>query len=85
MRHRDIILGTEATVGAIGSGGFDLAAAPQELVIQPARFAWRDQVTTDMVSKSPDAPPPILYGRQGEEMRLTGAQHAARLYCDAPA
>ena len=70
MRHRDIILGTGATAGAIGPSGFDLTAAPQELVIQPARFALRDQVTTDMVRLSPDAPPPIQYGRQSEELRL---------------
>lgn len=45
-------------------------AATQELTIQPAAFALRDQVTTGMVSLSPDAPPPVLHGRQGEVMRL---------------
>ena len=70
MKRRDFILGIGAAAGAIVLGGFGLAAAPQELVIQPASFALRDQVTTGMVSLSPDAPPPVRYGRQGEEMRL---------------
>lgn len=70
MNRREFILGSGAATGALGLGGFGLAAGTQELVIQPASFALRDQVTTGMVSLSPDAPPPVLYGKQGEAMRL---------------
>ncbi|CUK16369.1 Copper resistance protein A precursor [Ruegeria denitrificans] len=70
MNRRAFLLGSGAATGALGLGGIDLAAGTQELVIQPASFALRDQVTTGMVSLSPDAPPPVLYGKQGEAMRL---------------
>ncbi|EEE37176.1 multicopper oxidase [Rhodobacteraceae bacterium KLH11] len=70
MKRRDFLLGSTAAAGALGLSGFSLAANAPELVIQPARFALRDQMTDGMVSLSPDAPPPILYGKQGEVMRL---------------
>lgn len=70
MKRREFLLGSAAATGAAGLGGFGMAANPQDLVIQPARFALRDQVTAGMVSLSPDAPPPVLYGRQGDAMRL---------------
>ncbi|MEM6659694.1 MAG: multicopper oxidase family protein [Pseudomonadota bacterium] len=70
MKRREFLLSTAAAAGATGLGGFGLAAGAEELVIQPASFALRDQVTTGMVSLSPDAPPPVLYGKQGEVMRL---------------
>lgn len=70
MKRREFLLGSGAAAGALGLGGFGLAAGAQELVIQPASYTLRDQVTAGMVSLSPDAAPPILYGRQGEVMRL---------------
>ncbi|NVO57468.1 multicopper oxidase family protein [Rhodobacteraceae bacterium B1Z28] len=73
MKRREFLLGSGAAAGALGLGGYSLAAgsgAAQELTIQSASFALRNQVTTGMVSLSPDAPPPVLYGRQGEVMRL---------------
>ena len=70
MRRREFLLGSGAAAGALGLGGFSLAAGPQELVIQPASFALRDQRTDGMVSLSADAPPPVLYGKQDEAMRL---------------
>ncbi len=70
MKRREFLLGSSAAAGAIGVGGFGLASAAPELVIQSASFTLRDQVTTGMVSLSSDAPPPVLRGRQGEAMRL---------------
>ncbi|WP_425081477.1 multicopper oxidase domain-containing protein [Ruegeria arenilitoris] len=70
MNRREFLLGSGATAGALGLGCIGLAAGAQELVVQPASFALRDQVTTGMVSLSPDAPPPVLHGKQGEVMRL---------------
>ncbi len=70
MKRREFLLGSGAAAGALGLSQFALASNPQELVIQPASFALCDQVTHGMVSLSPDAPPPVLYGRQGEVMRL---------------
>ncbi|WP_300071908.1 multicopper oxidase family protein [uncultured Ruegeria sp.] len=71
MKRREFLLGSGAAAGVLGLSGFGLAAGTQELVIQPASFALRDQVTDGMVSLSPGAPPPVLYGRQGEVMRLS--------------
>nr|WP_321250987.1 multicopper oxidase family protein [uncultured Ruegeria sp.] len=70
MKRREFLLGSGAAAGALSLGGSGLAAGGQELVIQPASFALKDQLTTGMVSLSPDAPPPVLYGTQGEVMRL---------------
>ncbi|UWR04952.1 multicopper oxidase family protein [Ruegeria conchae] len=70
MKRREFLLGSGAAAGALGLSQFALASNPQELVIQTASFALCDQVTHGMVSLSPDAPPPVLYGRQGEVMRL---------------
>ncbi|MBO9413715.1 MULTISPECIES: multicopper oxidase family protein [unclassified Ruegeria] len=70
MNRREFFLSSGAAAGAFSLGGFGLAASPQELVVQPARFALREQVTDGMVSLSPDAPPPVLHGKQGEVMRL---------------
>ncbi|WP_171177941.1 multicopper oxidase family protein [Ruegeria sp. HKCCD8929] len=72
MKRRDFLLGCGASAGALGLAGLTRAqsGAAQELVIQPASFTFRDRPTEGMVSLSPDAPPPVLYGRQGEAMRL---------------
>ncbi len=70
MKRREFLIGTAAAAGAAGLGGISVAAANQELIVQSASFALRDQVTTGMVSLSPGAPPPVLYGKQGEVMRL---------------
>ncbi|MEX0366708.1 MAG: multicopper oxidase family protein [Ruegeria sp.] len=73
MKRRDFLLGCGASAGALGLAGLTWAQAraAQELVIQPASFTFRDRPTEGMVSLSPDAPPPVLYGRQGEAMRLS--------------
>jgi len=60
MKRREFLLGSGAAAGVLGLSGFGLAAGTQELVIQPASFALRDQVTDGMVSLSPGAPPPVL-------------------------
>ena len=70
MKRREFLISSAAAAGAAGLGRFGLAAQARELVVQPASFALRDHVTTGMVSLSPDAPPPVLYGKQGEVMRL---------------
>ena len=70
MKRREFLLGSGAATGILGLGSFGQAAGAQELVLQPASFTLRDQVTTGMVSLSPDAPPQVLYGKQGEVMRL---------------
>lgn len=70
MKRREFLLGSGAATGALGLGGFGLAQGTPELTIQPASFALRDTVTTGMVSLSPNAPPPVLYGKQGELMQL---------------
>lgn len=73
MKRREFLLGSSAAASVLGLGGLSLAAsdAARELVLQPASYRLRDQLTTGMVSLSPDAPPPVLYGRQGETLRLT--------------
>ncbi|UWQ50026.1 multicopper oxidase family protein [Leisingera caerulea] len=72
MNRRDFLLGSAATAGVLGGGGWSLAgaAAAQQLTIQAASFRFRDQPTKGMVSLSPDAPPPVLYGTQGKPMQL---------------
>ncbi|WP_282120859.1 multicopper oxidase family protein [Ruegeria atlantica] len=70
MKRREFLLGSGAAAGALGLGGFGLAQSAPELTIQPASFALRDTVTTGMISLSPNAPPPVLHGKQGEVMRL---------------
>ena len=70
MKRREFLLGSGAAAGAFGLGAFGVAADMSELVVQPASFALRDTVTRGMVSLSPGAPPPVLYGKQGEVMRL---------------
>ncbi len=72
MNRRDFLLGTAASAGALGAGGWSLAGAPaaQQLTIQPASFAFRETLTQGLVSLSPDAPPPVLFGIQGKPMHL---------------
>ncbi|EDZ48217.1 multicopper oxidase [Rhodobacterales bacterium Y4I] len=72
MNRRDFLIGTAASAGALGAGGWGLAAAgeAQQLTIQPASFAFRETPTEGLVSLSPDGPPPVLHGTQGEPMRL---------------
>ncbi|UWQ83776.1 multicopper oxidase family protein [Leisingera caerulea] len=72
MNRRDFLLGSAATAGVLGGGGWSLAgaAAAQQLTIQAASFRFREQPTKGMVSLSPDAPPPVLCGTQGKPMQL---------------
>ncbi|WP_170361542.1 multicopper oxidase family protein [Ruegeria arenilitoris] len=73
MKRRELLLSGGAAIGAVGLGGLAIASnsSDQELVVQSASYMFRDQPTQGMVSLSPDAPPPVLFGRQGEAMRLT--------------
>ncbi|NOD94960.1 multicopper oxidase domain-containing protein [Ruegeria sp. HKCCD4884] len=73
MKRREFLLGSGAAAGVAGLGGLSMAAtgSAEELVLQPASYRLRDQLTTGMVSLSPDAPPQVLYGKQGQRMRLT--------------
>ncbi|WP_298849590.1 multicopper oxidase family protein [uncultured Ruegeria sp.] len=73
MKRREFLFGSGAAASVMGLGGLSLAAGDpaQELVLQSASYRLLDQLTTGMVSLSPDAPPPVLYGQQGEAMRLT--------------
>lgn len=75
IHRRDLIVTSGAMLGAgclVGTG-FALATAPpgRELKIQSARYKLRDVFTDGLISLSPDAPPPVLYGRQGEALDLT--------------
>lgn len=73
MIRREFLISGGAAMGAAGLGGlaFASASSDQELVVQSASYMFRDQPTQGMVSLSPDAPPPVLLGRQGKAMRLT--------------
>ncbi|MCB4457505.1 multicopper oxidase family protein [Leisingera sp. McT4-56] len=72
MNRRDFLFSTAASAGALGAGGWSLAGAPaaHQLTIQPASFTFRETPTQGLVSLSPDAPPPVLYGTRGKPMRL---------------
>jgi FtsP/CotA-like multicopper oxidase with cupredoxin domain len=72
MKRRDFLLGSVATAGVLGAAPWGVARsdAAQELLIQPASFAFRDQPTRGMVSLSPHAPPPVIHGKQGRPMHL---------------
>lgn len=72
MNRREFLLSSATAAGALGMGGYGVAAShAKELILQPASFALRGgQITNGMVSLSPDAPPPVLYGQQGKVMRL---------------
>jgi len=70
MKRREFLFGSAAAAGALGLAGFGRAAGSAELVLQPASYKLRDQMTTGMVSLSANAPPPVIHGRQGEAMRL---------------
>lgn len=72
MNRREFLLGSAASAGLAGAATWINAAPSQrrELTIQPASFRLRTRRTMDMVSLSPDAPPPVLLGRQGKPMQL---------------
>ncbi|UWQ28441.1 multicopper oxidase family protein [Leisingera sp. M523] len=71
MRRRDFLLGSAATAGVMGAASWGGARSTvQQLTIQTARFAFRERPTDGLVSLLPDAPPPVLYGTQGDPMHL---------------
>ena len=80
MKRRDFLitsgaaLGTSVFAGGVTSLGLSAlsAATPTktDLTIQKASFQLRDKLTQNMVSLSPNAPPPVLYGEQGKPMIL---------------
>lgn len=72
MNRRDFLLGSAAAAGLAGGAAWTGAslAAVQELAVQPASFTFRNQPTRGMVSLSPDAPPPVICGRQGQPVHL---------------
>ncbi|MEM7068499.1 MAG: multicopper oxidase family protein [Pseudomonadota bacterium] len=70
MNRREFLISTGTALGCGAAGGFALASSdnPQihNLKLQAAKFRLRQNVTSGMVSLSPDEPPPILYAKQGE-------------------
>lgn len=72
--RREVLLTTGAALGAGAFAGLGQAAlptaSPVDLKIQTARYLLREKPTQGLVSLSPNAPPPVLYGRQGEPMVL---------------
>ncbi|MEM8877549.1 MAG: multicopper oxidase family protein [Pseudomonadota bacterium] len=62
---------TAASAAIAGTAGWVAASSPKpiELKIQQARYKFRDTATENMVSLSPDAPPPVVRMRQGEPFR----------------
>lgn len=77
MKRRDFILSGGATLVGLGTSATVAAhliptmSNPQNLVIQPAAYQFRDKPTQGMVSLSPNAPPPVLRGKVGQPMQLT--------------
>lgn len=80
MKRRDFLITSSAALGAsvfaggvtsLGLSAFS-ASAPvsTDLTIQKASYQLRDKLTQNMVSLSPNAPPPVLYGEQGKPMLL---------------
>lgn len=73
MKRREFLFASGCALSASGLGGYAIASAEvqRDLVVQRASYRFRGQPTQGLVSLSPDAPPPVLYGRQGKKMRLT--------------
>ena len=75
MKRRDFLAGGTglAALGASGALSTLNAMSPvvaQELVVQHASFDLKDQATQGMVSLSPNAPPPVIYGQKGKPLKL---------------
>ena len=78
MKRRDFLLTTGAGLGAASLGGLGVASSAinqtestrYDLTVQNAQYGLTDTITKDMVSVSPDAPPPVLTGRQGQPMAV---------------
>ena len=83
MKRRNFLLTASAFAGTAGLGAVGLGATgrtygtellhPQvtyDLTVQKAKYSLRHRPTFGMVSLSPDAPPPVLVGRQGVPMAL---------------
>ncbi len=73
MKRREFLAAIGAAGAAIYSGG--LISLPTlgkqdktDLKIQSARFKFRNHSTDGLISLSENAPPPVLYGRQGEPL-----------------
>ena len=84
MKRRDFLLTACAIAGGAGLHAANLGAAglaanlgqrrvlaPYDLTIQNAHYRFSDHPpTSDMVSLSPQAPPPVLVGHQAKPMML---------------
>ncbi len=74
MRRRNFLLGTVTVAGtaclARASQVLMPATQSHTLNIQPAAYQFGTQTTQGLVSLSPDAPPPVIYGKQGVPLRL---------------
>lgn len=73
-RRAFLVTGGSATIGAALTGGLSSlsssqAASALQLRIQTARYRISEQITDDMVSLSPHAPPPVLRLKQGVPFR----------------
>ncbi len=69
MKRRELLASMGAALGTAGLANLGLAGTEppgsQLLTIQNASFVLRWQPTRNMVSLSADAPPPVLFARQG--------------------
>ncbi|SLN22889.1 Copper resistance protein A precursor [Roseovarius albus] len=73
MKRRSFLLGSAAIAGTACLARASQGAATSiahDLTIQPASYQFGAEPTQDLVSLSPDAPPPVIYGRQGVPLRL---------------
>ncbi len=77
MKRRDFILSGSATLFGLGASTtmasrlVQSTPDAQNLVIQSASYQFRDQPTQNLVSLSPNAPPPVIRGKVGQPMQLS--------------
>ncbi len=70
MKRRDFLFSAAGASLAAPFATRLMAAPTQDLKIQRASYHFRSTPTLDMVSLSPDAPPPVIRGKRGVPMRL---------------
>ncbi|WP_120502075.1 multicopper oxidase family protein [Roseovarius sp. EL26] len=73
MNRRTFLLGSAAMAGTTClANTFQGRASPitYDMTIQPAIYQFGAQTTHGLVSLSPDAPPPVIYGKQGVPLCL---------------
>ncbi|MEM9329917.1 MAG: multicopper oxidase family protein [Pseudomonadota bacterium] len=74
MKRREFLAATGSAVGfgLVGGMGFAAVGKAQtfDLKLQRCDFRLRKEMTPDLVSLAPNAPPPVLKARQGEQVVL---------------